>query len=174
MNNKTKKLVFMSLLVAQSLVLYIIESYIPNPLSAIAPGAKIGLANIITLVALHIFGVVDTAIILVVRIIMASIFTGGASAFLYSITGGILSLLSMYICIKFKKLKLSTIGTSIVGGITHNIGQILVSSIIIQNINIFIYLPYLLIASIPTGIFIGMTAKFMCIRVKNYTQNIYS
>ena len=84
---KTKKVTFLSLMVAYSLVLYIIETYIPNPLIAIFPGAKLGLSNIITLVSLLILGVRDTFIILTVRIILSSIFAGPMSYLLFSIGG---------------------------------------------------------------------------------------
>ena len=115
---KTKKVTFLSLMVAYSLVLYIIETYIPNPLIAIFPGAKLGLSNIITLVSLLILGVRDTFIILTVRIILSSIFAGPMSYLLFSIGGAYLSLICMYLCNKIKNL--SIIGVSIVGAIGHN------------------------------------------------------
>ena len=170
--NNIKKLVFMSLLVAQSLVLYIIELYMPNPLTAIAPGAKLGLANIVTLVSLNLFGFKESIIILSIRILMASIFAGGASAFLYSITGGLFSLISMYLFIKFDKFNMSILGISIIGAVFHNVGQLLTSSIIIHNIDIFMYLPFLLLSSIPTGIFIGLASKFMYSKSKIHIKHI--
>ena len=166
--NKTKKMVFMSILVSQSLVMYIIESYITNPLVFIAPGAKLGLSNIITLISLVFLGFKDTFVILTARIMISSIFGGGFSAFLYSIAGGILSLLSMAILTKVSKKESSLIGTSVVGAMFHNIGQLIMASIIIHNIGIFIYLPILLLTSIPTGLFIGFVCRYL---VKN--KNIY-
>ncbi|SHJ68768.1 Gx transporter family protein [Tepidibacter formicigenes] len=165
----TKKLIFMSILVAQSLVLYIVESYIPNPFIAVAPGAKLGLSNIITLIALIFLGFKDTFIVLITRIIMASMFSGGLSAFLYSITGGILSLIMMSITLRLNKINYSLIGVSIIGSIFHNIGQLIMASIIIQNKGIFIYLPILLLSSIPTGLFIGLVCRFI-----TYNKNIYN
>ena len=103
---KTKKVTFLSLMVAYSLVLYIIETYIPNPLIAIFPGAKLGLSNIITLVSLLILGVRDTFIILTVRIILSSIFAGPMSYLLFSIGGAYLSLICMYLCNKIKNLSI--------------------------------------------------------------------
>ena len=134
---KTKKVTFLSLMVAYSLVLYIIETYIPNPLIAIFPGAKLGLSNIITLVSLLILGVRDTFIILTVRIILSSIFAGPMSYLLFSIGGAYLSLICIYFFNKIKNL--SIIGVSIVGAIGHNIGQLLVASMIVQNINMIGY-----------------------------------
>ncbi|WP_434798157.1 Gx transporter family protein [Terrisporobacter vanillatitrophus] len=155
---KTKKMTFLGLMVAYSLVLYIIETYIPNPLIAIFPGAKLGLSNIITLISLMILGVKETCIILTVRIILSSIFAGPLSYLLFSVGGAYLSLIGMYLSSKVKGF--SIIGVSIIGAIGHNIGQLLVASIIVQNINMVGYLPFMLIASLVTGMFVGLVSKY--------------
>lgn len=155
---KTKKMTFLSLMVAYSLVLYIIETYIPNPLIAIFPGAKLGLSNIITLISLIILGIKNTCIILTIRIILSSIFTGPISYLLFSAGGAYLSLICMYLASKIKDFSL--IGVSIIGAIGHNIGQLLVASIIVENINMIGYLPFMLIASLLTGMFIGLASKY--------------
>lgn len=155
---KTKKLIFLSLMVAYSLALYLLETIIPNPLIAFFPGAKLGLSNIITLICLITLGFKDTFFILTVRIILSSIFAGPATTLLYSISGGYLSLIFMFIVFK---LGFNTISTSIVGAISHNIGQLLMASLIIYNLSFNVYLPFLLGASIVTGIFIGIVVKFV-------------
>lgn len=155
---KTKKMTFLGLMVAYSLVLYIIETYIPNPLIAIFPGAKLGLSNIITLISLIILGLGDTCIILTVRIILSSIFTGPISYLLFSAGGAYLSLICMYLCSKIKGFSL--VGVSIIGAIGHNIGQLLVASMIVENINMVGYLPFMLIASLITGMFVGLVSKY--------------
>ena len=155
---KTKKMTFLSLMVAYSLVLYIIETYIPNPLIAIFPGAKLGLSNIITLISLMILGIKNTCIILTIRIILSSIFAGPISYLLFSAGGAYLSLIFMYLASKIKDFSL--IGVSIIGAIGHNIGQLLVASIIVENINMIGYLPFMLIASLLTGMFIGLVSKY--------------
>lgn len=167
----TKKIVFMSLLIAQSLVLYIVESYMPNPMTAIAPGAKLGLSNIITVISLNLLGFKDTIIILGIRILMGSMFSGGVSSLLYSISGGVLSLVIMNAVLRIGKDNFSLIGVSISGSIFHNIGQLIMASIIIQNSDIFIYLPFLLLSSIPTGFFIGLACKFLTEKMNFYTLN---
>lgn len=155
---KTKKLIFLSLMVAYSLALYLLETIIPNPLIAFFPGAKLGLSNIITLICLITLGFKDTFFILTVRIILSSIFAGPATTLLYSISGGYLSLVFMFIVFK---LGFNTISTSIVGAISHNIGQLLMASLIIYNLSFMTYLPFMLGASIVTGIFIGIVVKFV-------------
>ena len=99
---KTKKMVFLGLMVGYSLVLYILETYIPNPFMVFFPGAKLGLTNIVTLIALLIFGLKETFIIVTVRVILSSIFAGPMTYLLFSIGGAYLSLILMYIVSKIK------------------------------------------------------------------------
>lgn len=167
---KTKKMTFLGLMVTYSLVLYIFETYIPNPLIAIFPGAKLGLSNIITLISLIILGVKDTCIILTVRIILSSIFAGPISYLLFSVGGAYLSLICMYLASKIKGF--SIIGVSIVGAIGHNIGQLLVASIIVQNINMVGYLPFMLIASLVTGMFVGLVSKYCCPKLTKFSVKL--
>ena len=167
---KTKKITFLGLMVSYSLILYIIETYIPNPLIAIFPGAKLGLSNIITLIALIILGVKDTCIILTIRIILSSIFTGPLSYLLFSVGGAYLSLICMYLASKIKGFSL--IGVSIIGAIGHNIGQLIVASIIVENINMVGYLPFMLTASLVTGMFVGLVAKYCYPLLTKFSWNI--
>jgi len=168
---RTKKLTHMGLLISYSLILYIIESYIPNPLIALFPGAKLGLTNIITLVSLSLLGFKDTFIIITIRVILSSMFSGPISALLFSISGAYLSLLGMSLCLKIKSF--SVIGVSVVGAVFHNIGQLLVASLIIESGLIFTYLPYMLIASIPTGAFVGIVSNFTLNNLSKMQQNVY-
>lgn len=168
---KTKKLAHMSLMVGYSLILYIIESYMPNPLIAIFPGAKLGIANIVTLTSLVLFGLKDTFIILSVRVLMSSIFAGPISYLLFSIAGSYLSLIFMYLALKINKFSL--IGVSVIGAICHNIGQLAVAGMIIKNGMIFGYLPYMLFASIITGLFVGIASKFTVGKLSSIDKNVY-
>lgn len=167
---KTKKITFLGLMVAYSLVLYIIETYIPNPLIAVFPGAKLGLANIITLIAMMILGIRDAFIILTVRIILSSIFAGPMSYLLFSIGGAYLSLISMYLCNRMKYF--SIVGISIVGSIGHNIGQLLVASMIVQNINMIGYLPFMLGTSLITGIFVGLVSRYCYPKLTKFSASL--
>ncbi|OFI05823.1 heptaprenyl diphosphate synthase component I [Clostridium acetireducens DSM 10703] len=155
----TKKMVFISLLIAQALALNIIERSIPVPF--IAPGAKLGLANIITIVSLYIFGFKDTLMVVLIRILLVSMFGGSLSSFLYSFSGGILSLISMYFIKKIGRENISIIGVSVVGAAFHNIGQVIVASLVVENIKMFLYLPILLAVSLGTGVFVGITSKYL-------------
>ena len=167
--SKNRKMVFISLLVAQALVLHIFERMIPVPF--ITPGAKLGLANIITVVAIYLLTFKDAFAIVVLRVIMATLLGGNLSGFFYSISGGLLSLVAMYIVYKIGKDHVSIIGISIIGSVFHNIGQILIAVIVVQNIKIVAYLPILLIAGIGTGIFVGVTAKQLIVYLKRFSFN---
>lgn len=155
---KTKKLTFLSILIAQALALHVLERFFPIPVPV--PGVKLGLANIITLFTIIIFGFREAVIVVVGRTFLGSLFGGGPTIFLFSVIGSLLSTLIMTILYKnFSKIfSIPTI--SIMGAVFHNIGQITVASFIVANFNLFYYLPVLLISGVITGLFIGLTVQF--------------
>jgi len=156
---KTSKMVYIGLLVAQALVLYIIERTIPVPF--ITPGAKLGLANLITVIALYTLdSKKDAFLVLFLRLTLSTMFGGNLSSFMYSAAGGILSFLSMVIVKDLFKDKVSIIGVSSAGAIFHNVGQLIIASLIVKNIGVMLYLPILSTIGIGTGIFIGITANY--------------
>ena len=154
----SKKLVFMAILLSLSLVIYIIEAQIP-PLVPI-PGFKIGLANSITLFALATLKKRDALIILVLRIIIASVFSGGMSVFLYSISGGMLCFIVEALIINLFTEKQLWI-VSIFGAISHNIGQVLVAVLITKTPYIAWYIMPLTAISVITGLFIGILTTML-------------
>lgn len=160
----TRKLVFLSILVAQALVLYVIEGMIPVPF--ITPGAKLGLSNLITLMALYILDFKDVLLILIVRVLLSTLIGGSLSSLFYSIAGGIFSLLAMYFIKRLGGEKVSIVGVSIIGAVFHNIGQVIVAGLIIQNAMIVTYLPVLLVAGVGTGIFVGITGRYLLVYLK--------
>ena len=168
---KTRKMTFLGLMIGYSLALYELETYIPNPLIVIFPGAKLGLSNIITLISLMLLGVKDTVIIVTIRVILSSIFAGPLSYLLFSIGGAYLSLLFMYLASKIKDLSL--IGISIIGAIGHNIGQLIVASLIIENILAIGYLPFMLMASLVTGMFVGLVSRYTIPKLKHFYSKFY-
>lgn len=167
----TRKITFMALMVAYSLILYFIEAMLPS-LYFIAPGAKLGLTNIITLTLLYLTNINDAFFVLVIRIVMSSIFGGGMSAFMYSISGGILSMLAMFIIKKINFPGVSIIGVSVIGAVFFNVGQLFVSALVIKNISIFVYLPILMYISLGTGVLVGYTSRYIIERLK-YKNFLY-
>lgn len=156
--NNIKKLIFLSLLVALGLALSILESFIPLPF--IAPGAKLGLANIVILSTLIIFGFKEALTVAILRSITFSLATGSVTGLFYSLAGSLLSLVAMYFVYKFLSNFFSIIGISIIGAVFHNIGQISVASIIMENIKIFSYLPVMNLVSLFTGYFVGLSTLY--------------
>ncbi len=152
----TKRITYLSLLIAIAIILGYLETFIPINFGI--PGAKLGLANLIGLIALYRFGFRDALIITLLRVfIIASVFTN-YYMFLYSLSGALLSLVIMVL---LKKTKLfSTLIISISGAIFHNLGQILVA-LIFYGFNIIYYLPYLIILSLITGSVIGILGQII-------------
>lgn len=153
-----KKYTRLSLLIALSVVLNLIESVIPI-FNGFIPGLKLGLANIIILFVLYKYTLRDSIYVSIVRVILVGILRTGLFSvnFFFSLGGALVSVTMMFLCKKINKL--SIIGVSIVGSIFHSLGQIIVALIFVKNINILYYLPWLLLFSIPTGIIIGIISK---------------
>jgi len=169
--SRTKKLAIRSLFVSIALVLHIAESMIPLPV--LTPGAKIGLANIITMIAVVLMGYKEAFGILIARIMIGSIFGGGVSGFLYSFSGGMLSLVMMTLLIIFAKDRVSMIGISVTGAFFHSLGQVVVAALMLQNVRILSYLPVLLLTSIGAGIFVGYVSKALIPYLKPHISKAY-
>lgn len=161
--NKLQRYIFLSLLTAFALVLSIIESMIPLPY--IAPGAKLGLSNIVILSVIIVFGFKDALLLVVVRSILLMLVATNPITFTYSITSGIMSTIIMTLSYKYFN-KFSLIGTSVLGALTHNATQISVGALYFQTLSIFYYFPILSIVSIFTGCFVGYTTIYI-------TENLF-
>lgn len=156
----TRKMVHLAMLTSVGLGLHIIESIIPNPFTAFAPGAKLGLANIVGLITLAIYGVKYALAVNILRSFIGGLASGAVISMIYSMSGAFVSTLLMWIIYKFFRKYFSLIGVSVFGALGHNIAQLTVASMIIKNPKIFAYLPVLMLTSIFTGIFIGITANY--------------
>ena len=146
---KAKKLALCALLVALALALSLAERLVPMPL----PGMKLGLANVVTLVALCLLRKRDTAMILQCRCLLGAIFGGRITGLLFSLTGGFLALGAMVLA---KKAGLfSVYGISVLGAAMHNVGQILAAMVLMRSVYVGAYLPWLLLVSLFTGFATG-------------------
>lgn len=154
----TKRITNMALLTAVALIIFIIEAQIP-PIVPIS-GAKIGLANIVTVYAMLRLGPRDTLCILLCRIVLGSFFVGNVTAVFYSLAGGIMCYLSMLIMRRIVTKK-QLWALSAVGAIFHNIGQIIAAMLIMKTTVVLMYLPALLAIGIPAGIFTGLCAQLL-------------
>ena len=150
---KAKEITFCAVLTALALALSYTEQFIPLQLLIPLPGIKLGLANIVTLVALYLLRTKYAFWILIPRCFFGAVFGGGITALLFSLCGGLLALGVMALARKLPFL--SIYGVSILGAAAHNVGQILAAMALMHSIYIGAYLPYLLIVAIFTGLLTG-------------------
>lgn len=152
-----KKTTVLALFTTLSLAIYAIESAIP-PLVPI-PGFKLGLANIITLILLRNAFAKDAFLVLIARILLSTLLFGQALSLLYSLAGGILSLLLMTLAAKLLQKKLFVL-TGALGGLAHNTGQLAMALIVTSTPGVAAYLPFLVLSGILTGLFTGLCGEF--------------
>ena len=150
---KTRSLTLCAMLLSLALVLSYVESFFPLQLVVPLPGVKLGLANIVSLVALYLLGAKQAYAILALRCVLASAFGGGITSLIFSFTGGTLSMLIMALCCRLPFL--SVYGVSILGAAAHNVGQICAAMLLMHSVYIGAYLPWLLAVGLLTGFAIG-------------------
>ena len=165
---KAKRVALYGITIALAAIMSFIESLIPVSLGI--PGAKLGLANLVTIVCLYTIGDKAAIVISIFRIILVGLLFGNMFSILYSLSGGIVSIACMLTAKRSERL--SAAGVSIVGGVMHNIGQLLVAAIIIHNIRIAYYMPVLMLAGVVCGIVIGLLGAIIIKRVKNIDNQI--
>ncbi len=160
---KAKKAALYGIMIALAAIMSFIESLIPISLGI--PGAKLGLANLVTIVCLYTIGERAAIVVGLFRIMLVGLLFGNMFSILYSLSGGIVSIGSMLIV---KRLgRLSAAGVSIVGGVMHNVGQLIVAALIIHNIRIAYYMPVLMLAGVICGIIIGILGAVIIKRVEH-------
>lgn len=151
--SKTKRLTMCAILTALALALSYTERFIPLQMVIPLPGVKLGLANIVTLIALYLMGPKAAFAILIPRCIFGAVFGGGITGLLFSVTGGVLAMLTMVLA---RNVPIFSIyGVSILGAAAHNIGQILAAMVLMDSQYIGAYLPYLLVVALFTGFATG-------------------
>ncbi len=155
---KTKRLVILSVLLASAIVIGYIESFIP---AFFIPGVKLGLANIVVLICILNFKWYEALIISIFRVIIVSLLVGTFLnvTFLMSLSGALFSFTIMEIIAKTKFR--FTVFISVLGSTMHAVGQIIMAMIIMSTASIFYYLPFILLLSIPTGIFVGLVVTLI-------------
>ena len=162
MKTKLSSLTRLALLTALSLLLFTVESALPPPVPI--PGVKLGLANVITVWALYHCSVAQTALVLFARVLLASFFSGMASALLFSLTGGLLCLCGSF---AFRKIVPNAPMwlTSACGGALHNLGQLATAVFVAKSAALWSYLPFLLLAGLICGTLTGAIARLVSSRL---------
>ena len=159
MKKNTVRIAWFGVFTALALIFSYVETLIPFQIGI--PGVKLGLANLIVVVALYKMGGKDALLLSVTRIVLS----GFASLFsiLYSLAGGLLSLAVMVIL--KKRGSFSVFGVSMAGGVFHNVGQLIVAMLVVETFSVAYYVPVLLIAGVITGFIIGVVANEMLKRL---------
>ncbi len=162
---KTKKLIFLAVLVAMGCGLFVLESLLP-PIAAV-PGLKPGLANIITLLAIVWFGKKEAGLCLLCRIALCSLFAGQAVYFLYSFAGGLCCYLIL--CLSGNA---PLWARSAMAAIAHNIGQVTVAVLLTGIFSVYWLLLYLVIGAIISGSIIGVAAEILTRRLMKFSKGV--
>ncbi|WMC92069.1 Gx transporter family protein [Kineothrix sp. MB12-C1] len=159
---KTRNVAMYGMLIALAFILSYIESIIPIPVPI--PGIKIGLANLVVITALYTMGAKQAFVLSMIRIILVGFTFGSPSTMMFSFAGGVLSWLLMVLAKRWKAFSMT--GVSILGGMGHNIGQIIVAIIILKTSVLIYYLPFLIISGLVTGAAIGMVGALITSKIE--------
>lgn len=158
---KGKEVAFLGMMTAVAIIATYVERLLPSPVPAV-PGIKLGVANVVILTLLYIFNAKSAVLVNMTRIVLVGLMFSGVYGMIYSLSGGMLSFGVMYLAKRSEKL--SIIGVSILGGIFHNVGQIIIAAAVLRTKELFYYLPVLLVSGVITGILVGYGANH-CIAV---------
>ncbi len=153
----TKRITYTGMFVAIAMVFSYLESMIPVNIAV--PGIKLGLANMVTIVVMYRLRISDAWIVALVRVVLSSLLFGNMTVMVYSMAGAVLSLLIMTFC--RKKDLFGLLGTSILGGVSHNVGQIAMAALLMKSGNIMLYMPVLCISGTIAGVCIGLAGAVL-------------
>ena len=157
---KTRRITLMALLTAAAMILSYVESLLPSPG---IPGVKLGLANIAVIFALYRLGWKEAAAISLVRVGMVSLLFGSVGALFYSLAGAVLSLAVMTLLRRLDVF--SPVGVSVAGGVSHNVGQILMAVVLLETERLIWYLPVLILTGLGGGILVGLCGAALVKRI---------
>ncbi len=157
-----KRVPLLGVFITLALILSYIESLIPFYFGI--PGMKLGLCNALVVILLYMVPPAEALLVNLLRIILSGFMFGNAFSIIYSLAGGCLSFLIMYILCRMDKFAIITI--SIAGGVAHNIGQLIVAALVMTSINIFWYAPVLVLSGAITGAIIGIISTEILIRIR--------
>lgn len=161
-----RKVAYLSMFTALAMIIGYIETLIP--ISIGIPGAKLGLANLVTLLVLDQYTWKEAMIVNFVRILLTTLLFGNVVALFFSLSGGMFSLFVMAIACRLPLFSLA--GISLLGGVSHNIGQLFVAACLIHTYSILYYLPFLILIGAITGMINGIVAIWL----KKYTAAFFS
>lgn len=164
----TKQISYLSLFTAFAIVLSYVEILIPFNFGI--PGVKLGLANFIILLALYYMGIKQAILINVARIIIIGFLFGNLFSILFSLSGAIFSLFFMFLIKKTKMF--SIVSVSVIGGIMHNVGQLVIAAFVVETYSILYYIPILIIAGLITGLLLGIVTNLVKDKIKYILRQV--
>ena len=153
-DGRTGLIAISAMFAALALIFSYIEFLIPLPLPV--PGIKLGLANLVIIIAIYRMDFRHAFAINCARILLAGLLFSGVFGMIYSFAGGVLSIIVMYVLYRTKLF--SMVGVSMAGGVAHNLGQLITACILLENTAILSYFPVLLFSGLASGIAIGILA----------------
>lgn len=165
-DRRTRLLAISAMFAALALIFSYVEMLIPLPVPV--PGIKLGLANLVIIIALYRMGFRYAFTINMVRIVVAGLLFSGVFGMIYSLAGGILSIVVMYLL--YRTDKFSIVGVSMAGGVCHNLGQLLTACVLLENTGILSYFSVLLFSGLISGILIGILAYVIEKRLPPFTD----
>lgn len=153
----TKRIAYLGVFTALAFVFSYIEFLLP--LNFGVPGIKLGLANLVVIVALYMINVRAACLLSFVRILLTGLTFGNLASMIYSLAGGMLSLVIMILAKRVNVF--SVTGVSVLGGVSHNVGQIIIAILVVETKSLLYYLPVLIISGTVTGALIGILASIL-------------
>ena len=163
---RTKRLAYGAMFAALAMIFSYIEVLVPIPVPI--PGVKLGIANLVILIALYRMGFKYAMTINIVRIVASGLLFQGVFGMLYSLAGGVLSLIVMYLLYRTKLFSMT--GVSMAGGVAHNFGQVSIACLIVSNVRLMSYFAILLWTGLISGILIGILAYIIEKRLPSYIK----
>mgnify|MGYP001624193539 FL=1 len=157
------RVAYFGVFTALALIFSYVETLIPFQIGI--PGVKLGLANLVIVVALYKLSLKETYLLSIVRVLLSGFLFGNYFSIIYSLAGGLLSLTVMAALMRFGGF--SVMGVSLAGGVFHNIGQLLIAMVVVETYSVMYYLPVLLVAGMITGFVIGLVSNEMLKRLVN-------
>lgn len=155
------RVAYFGVFTALALIFSYVETLIPINFGI--PGIKLGLANLIIVIALYKMSIKEAYVLSIVRVILSGFIFGNLFSILYSMAGGLLSLTVMSLLKKTGRFSL--LGVSMAGGVFHNVGQLIMAALVLESLSITYYFPVLLISGVLTGLLIGILSSEMLKRL---------
>jgi len=157
------RVAYFGVFTALALIFSYVETLIPFNFGI--PGVKLGLANLIIVIALYKMKLSEVYLLSIVRVLLNGFIFGNYFSIIYSLAGGILSLTIMALLRKQKGF--SILGISMAGGVMHNVGQLLIAMVVVETFSVAYYVPVLLVSGLLTGLIIGVVSGEMLKRLVN-------